>query len=359
MSDFDYSFSAVRGKQAGRPCYIAMCPMRIIPKIFVFNEEEVPPEIRAQRKLNKGRIPEMTNYLIANQKDYTLSSLTASIDGETEFEPFSDEGPGANIGTLKISMDAQILINDGQHRRAAIEAAIINETGLGHDHISVVFFIDDGLKRSQQMFADLNKHAVRPSPSLATLYDLREELSNIARRVMNEVNVFSRLTETEMTSISNKSIKLFTLSAIKSANKALLNKGKNDHISESEIQSSVDYWKYVVKNMSDWNLASQRKVNSRELRIGYIHAHGIFLHALGLLGSQIINDQSKWTALDNLSEIDWSRNSKLWKGRAVVNGRITKSITNVKLTTSQIKKQLGLKLTKDELEREKEFKANA
>ena len=71
MSDFFHSFSAVRGKQAGRPCYIAMCPMRIIPKIFVFNEEEVPPEIRAQRKLNKGRIPEMANYLINNQKNYT------------------------------------------------------------------------------------------------------------------------------------------------------------------------------------------------------------------------------------------------------------------------------------------------
>ena len=97
MSDFFHSFSAVRGMQAGRPCYIAMCPMRIIPKIFVFNEEEVPPEIRAQRKLNKGRIPEMANYLIDNQKNYTLSSLTASIDGETEFEPFSTEGAGANI----------------------------------------------------------------------------------------------------------------------------------------------------------------------------------------------------------------------------------------------------------------------
>ena len=47
----------------------------------------------------------MTNYLIDNQKDYTLSSLTASIDGETEFEPFSDKGLGANIGTFKISMD--------------------------------------------------------------------------------------------------------------------------------------------------------------------------------------------------------------------------------------------------------------
>jgi len=359
MSVYYYSFNAVRGIQAGRPCYIAMCPMRIIPKIFVFNEDEVPPEIRAQRKLNKGRIPEMANYLINNQKNYTLSSLTASIDGETDFIPFSDNDAENNIGVFKISMDAQILINDGQHRRAAIEAAVKNESDLGHDHISVVFFLDDGLKKSQQMFADLNKHAVRPSPSLSTLYDQREELSNIARRVMNDVYIFSKLTETELTSISNRSIKLFTLSSIKNANKALLNKGKNDHISEDEVQSAIEYWKYIASNIKDWNLASERQVHSWELRETYIHAHGVLLHAFGILGSQIIHNKHSWTALDNLSSIDWSRSSKLWKGRAVVNGRITKSITNVKLTVNQIKKQIGLKLTSDELQREKEFKANA
>ena len=63
--------------------------------------------------------------------------------------------------------------------------------------------------------------------------------------------------------------------------------------------------------------------------------------------------------LDKLSAIDWSRSSKLWKGRAVVNGRISKSITNIKLTTNQLKRQIGLKLTKDEKALEKEFKANA
>jgi len=359
MSDFFHSFNAVRGMQAGRPCYIAMCPMRIIPKIFVFNEEEVPPEIRSQRKLNKGRIPEMTNYLINNQKDYILSSLTASIDGETEFEPYSSDGPGVNIGTFKISMDAQILINDGQHRRAAIEEAVKHESALGHDHISVVFFLDDGLKKSQQMFADLNKHAVRPSPSLSTLYDQREELSNIARRVMNDVYIFSKLTETEQTSISNRSIKLFTLSGIKNANKALLNKGKNDHISEEEIQIAIEYWKHVASSIRDWNLASERQVNSWELRENYIHAHGVFLHALGILGAQLIHNKKGQSVLDKLSTIDWSRGSNLWKGRAVVNGRITKSITNVKLTTNQIKMQLGMKLTNEEVEREKEFKLHA
>ena len=356
MSDFFHSFNAIRGIQASRPCYIAMCPMRIIPKIFVFDEDEVPAELRAQRKLNKSRIPEMANYLIENRKDYTLSSLTASIDGETEFVSIDDSAP--NIGTLKISMDAQILLNDGQHRRAAIEEAVNNNTELGHDHISVVFFLDSGLKRSQQMFADLNKHAIRPSLSLATLYDQREELSNVARRVMNEVHIFSRLTETEKTSISNKSIKLFTLSGIKNATKALLNKGKNDHISKEEIQLAIDYWKYVSGQVKDWELATERNVNSWELREGYIHAHGVLLHALGILGNQLISDKSSWKLLDQLSNIDWSRSSKNWKGRAVVNGRITKSINNVKLTTNQIKNLIGMQLTASEKVIEKEFKAS-
>ena len=62
-----------------------MCPLRLIPKIFLFDEEEIPAEHRAQRILNKIRIPEITNYIIENQNDYVFSSLTASIDGDIEF----------------------------------------------------------------------------------------------------------------------------------------------------------------------------------------------------------------------------------------------------------------------------------
>ncbi len=42
---------------------------------------------------------------------------------------------------------------------------------------SVVLFMDAGFERSQQMFADLNKHAVRPTRSLGVLYDHRDPLS--------------------------------------------------------------------------------------------------------------------------------------------------------------------------------------
>lgn len=119
-----HSFTAVRGIQAGREYYVAMCPLKVIPKLFLFDEGELPPELRAQRTLNRTRIPEIANYLAENPQAYILSSITASVDGETRFKPFSEGGPQCNAGRLLIGMTARFIINDGQHRRAAIEEAL-------------------------------------------------------------------------------------------------------------------------------------------------------------------------------------------------------------------------------------------
>jgi len=59
------------------------------------------------------------------------------------------------------------MINDG-HRRAAFELAL-KEKSWANKTIAVVFFLDVGLKRSQQMFTDLNRYAARPAPSLNIL----------------------------------------------------------------------------------------------------------------------------------------------------------------------------------------------
>ena len=77
---FGYQFPAIRGVMAGRAYYTSMCPIRLIPRIFLFDEEEaaLPPELRAQRTLNKSRIPEMTDYILGSLKGYVFSALTAS-----------------------------------------------------------------------------------------------------------------------------------------------------------------------------------------------------------------------------------------------------------------------------------------
>lgn len=355
---FSYVFSALRGTQAGREYFVAMCPLKIIPKIFLFDEDEIPPEMRAQRLLNHARIPEISQYLIENPREYVFSAITASIDGEVSFQPYEDSGPKSNIGQLVVPMTARFIINDGQHRRAGIEEALRERPELGDETLCVVFFIDSGLKRSQQMFADLNKHAIRPTKSLGILYDLRDAQSQLARKLISTVPIFKGLTETEKTTISNRSIKLFTLSSIYQGTKALLDKPKHAPVSPEEESLAVDYWIEVTRHIPEWRLAQEKKVSSAELRRDYIHAHGIALHTLGIVGSSlIIADGKKWKErLKRLSKLDWLRsNTKLWEGRAMVGGRVSKAHNNVILTANALKQVLDLPLSPEEQRIESSF----
>lgn len=346
-SSYCYSFPAVRGIQAGHSFYIATCPLRIIPRIFIYDEEEVPPELRAQRTLNKSRIPEMVKYLLDNPEDYVFSALTASVGTEVQFEEF--EG-AANMGTLKVPMDAQILINDGQHRRKAIEEAVREKPELGHDNIPVLFFVDEGLIRSQQMFADLNKYAVKPSPSLSTLYDHRDSASNLARYLATEVMPFKGLTEMEKSSISVVSNKLFTLSSIKQATRALLGKGPKDDFAEDEKELSTQYWQCVYENMLDWQLVQTKQATPAQLRQEYVHAHGVGLHALGLLGKSLLCESpDEWQhKLQKLKSLDWRKVNPEWVKRSMQHGKLSKSNSSIQLMCNGLKLELGLKLTPEE-----------
>ncbi len=354
-----YTFPALRGIQSGREYYMTMCPLKLISRIFIFDSEEIPPKLRAQRTLNKARIPEITRYLVDNPKDYTFSAITASIDGPVKFEPYSSSGKGLKMGNLIVPMTARFLINDGQHRRAAVEEALKMKPELGMETISVVFFIDAGLKRSQQMFADLNKHAIRPTKSIGILYDHRDPLARSVMNIIDNVTIFKNRTELEKTTISNRSLKLFTLSSIYQATKELLGKrGKKNVVSNEEEQLVIDYWSEVSKNMIEWQLLLQDKTTSSELRKEYMHVHGLILHALGIAGNLLISKYPReWkNRLKNLKEVDWSKsNVDVWEGRATVGGRVSKAQINVDLTTNYIKRKLGLKLDSREKITEKKF----
>lgn len=109
---FSYTFGALRGTQAGREYYVAMCPLRLIPKVFLFDEDEIPADMRAQRALNRARVPEIAQYLISNPREYVFSSITASVDGSVQFESW-DNSKSA-IGKLIVPMSA-----DHHQRRSA------------------------------------------------------------------------------------------------------------------------------------------------------------------------------------------------------------------------------------------------
>ena len=354
-----HAFPAIRGIQAGREFYASMCPLRWIPRMFLFDDEELKPELRAQRVLNKARLPEISRYILENSKSYTFSALTASIDGKVTFEPMGTEEAERDVGVLRVSMNAKFVINDGQHRRAAIEAALRENPDLGDETISVVFFIDVGLKRCQQMFADLNRYAVRPTSSLTLLYDHRDERALLAKGLLQQVPIFASLTETERSTISNRSIKLFTLSGICQATKTLL-AGIEVESFDEKLDIATEFWSEVSKHMQDWQLALARKVSAADLRRDYIHSHTLALSALARAGNALLlKHRRAWKSkLRKLRTIDWSRrNSRLWEGRAMSAGRLSKRNVNVTLTGNLIKKHLGLSLTAEERELEREVRS--
>ena len=349
---FNYIFIALRGIQAGREYYSTMCPLRLIPKLFLFDEKELPPKLRAQRSINRSRIPCISKYIIEDPKNYVFSSITASIDGRAEFKPFAEYGAASKAGYLIVPMSAKFVINDGQHRRAAIEEALKVRPELGSEYISVVFFIDGGLKRSQQMFADLNKHALRPTMSLGILYNHRDPLASLCVRLSDQVPVFIEKIDFERSNISNRSVRLFTLSSLYQATKVLLGIGQRIRpISQRDEQLAIEYWTEVSRYIPQWQLLLEGKTTAYELRKNYMNVHGIALLALGYAGRTLFNQYpNNWkTKLRGLTKIDWCRsNLTLWEGRAISSGRIVASQNNIMLVTNVVKKALGLSLERNE-----------
>lgn len=345
-----YAFPALRGVQAGREYYVSQVPLRLIPRLFQFDDPDLPPEVRAQRVINRGRLPEIANYMVGNRDSYVFSALTASIDGDVHFEELADEVGSSRLGVVRIDMSARFIINDGQHRRGAIELALHEDPSLGDETIAVVFFLDRGLERSQQMFADLNRYAIRPSTSIGVLYDHRDPMASVARAVVATSPLLRDTVEMERTALAPRSRKLFTLSAVFSTCRALL-AGVDDENLEHHIEIGAAFWDGIAEGFPEWQLVRDRKLTAGEVRRDFIHSHGTVLHALGKVGNCYLDDPNvNWKDIGTrLGELDWSKaNASLWEGRAMVGGHVQKAANNVTLTTNVMKNHLGLALSPDE-----------
>lgn len=352
LMDFAYKFPVVRGIQAEREYFIAMVPLKMISKLFPNEDEYVLPEYRAQRKLNESRIPIISRYITDNRDSYVFSALAASIDGEFVFHESSD---GMGTGILEVSMDARFLINDGQHRKAAILDALNEDDTLGKETISVVFYEDQGLSRSQQIFTDLNKHAVKTSNSISELYDSRDELAVINRNVISQVPFLNEYTDKEKDILGKYSSNLFTLNTFYTANKKIV---RGVDISDTAEHFLVSFWTCVSKNIIQWNELVKKEISKVDLRENYIVTQGVVVQALGLIGACFYHnanlDMNKY--LSRLQVVDWKRNASQWKLRVIrSDGKIITSNKAILLTAIQIKKEIGLKLSEEEQQKEAQF----
>lgn len=346
---FSYNFSAVKGIQAEREYYIAMVPLGLLTKLFGKENEYLLPEYRAQRSINESRIPEIKDYILSNKTSYVFSALSASIDGKFRFQVSELDD---NLGILQVDMNAILLINDGQHRKAAIEAALEEQPELADETIAIVFFKDEGLKRSQQMFADLNKNAVKPSKSLSTLYDDRDDLSNAVKYVVSRIPFLSKYVDKEHDSLGKYSSKLFTLANFLRANQRIC---KNKKIDKELNDFLYKYWNMVFTSIDEWKMLENKQLYKYSLKEDYILTLSIVMNAFGRIGYSFYNEDLDLELLKNLNNIDWMRCNAEWNGRCFDQyGKIIAKEDSIIKICNLIKNKLGIPLTKEEMVKENE-----
>lgn len=317
------SFPALRGKMGARDFFVVVLPLSVVPRLLPAPEGgALPPEARAQRQLNARRIPEITKYILDHEEDWLFSSLTASYkEGTADFKP-SDADP--NVGTLHLPIDADLLINDGQHRRAAIQAALAVDKTLGEQTISVVMFPGESVERNQQMFSDLNRTVQKTSRSLDIMYDHRDPLNQITLSVIERVPLLRGRAEKEALSLGVRSAKLITVSALYDSLQQLLGdipEGTPESKMAELEDRAVTFWNALANAIPEWTVVANGTLKPSELRMEYISGHSVFFFAVGGVG-RALHEQGAYRLLTELDTIDFRRINPEWQGICMLGGDI-------------------------------------
>jgi DNA sulfur modification protein DndB len=164
-------------------------------------------------------VGEIAAYISNNDQAYTVAPLVAVVDGEISFEALADDLP--EIGRLRISMAAHLVLSDGQHRRAAIQQVVEKNVAISENTIPIMLVPDPNLERSVRMYNQFNRYHLQPTLSKRVLLD-HSDLAILVWQIVDETPLFQNWIELEKTTISNRSTALFTISAVYQATEALL-----------------------------------------------------------------------------------------------------------------------------------------
>ncbi|HBC3544473.1 TPA: DNA sulfur modification protein DndB [Vibrio parahaemolyticus] len=336
MSEFCFEIPAVRGIQAGREFFTINAPFGVLQRLVAFDTGNVLS--RSQRDVNPTRAKKVSQYIQENIDTYVLTSLTGVINERPEFI----ESDHANVGLLKVSMDSEILLFDGQHRTTGIIDAIKQNVDLRSHNIPLMLFLDMTLGERQQAFSDINGHTVKPSTSISDTYNQRDDLPKLVVEMANDLAVFVGLVDFERNVIGKNSDYLFPVKILKDATARLLGVKANAKLTDEQRGIAREFWQACAKPLL-WHAFRNWEDSADEFRAGYISSHGVFLNALGVVGQCLLAQYGNVDKLADLSTLNIRRDSDEFVGRCIdeVTGNMLTNATVIKLTAIKMLCHVG------------------
>lgn len=322
----------------------------------------------AQRDLLKSRVMnDMVPYLLKPDYHPFFSALTlilVPVDGEHLVEgidyKFKTDEPNSDVGELVIEDQVLLFPADGQHRQAALAEAFRQRRSLATEEVPVILLPFESVKRVRQLFSDLNLNAKVVSKTLGLTYESRNPIVVVAKRVMQDVELFGdgKRVNTKSNSLAAKSPAVISMNTLVEVTSAILaaqldtkvkdlkaheamvaieNADPNDDAVTEIAQPVIEAWEVIIDAFPRWQDVVDGAITPGQLRDGikaddgetiiedgYVAAFGIGWQALGLVAAAVIRiEGDDWSEeLERaVGSVDWQKGPH-WNGTAMIGGRV-------------------------------------
>jgi DGQHR domain-containing protein len=276
----------------------------------------------AQRKLNVARVKAIARYILETYQD-----------GTTFFPPICvnvQPSPTYRDGNIYLPYHSVSLrLTDGQHRCYGIRQALQDIQAQESEYaiiisqleIGVLIYAGLSLEEERQAFRDQNLLVQRPSVSLSHAFDKRSPTVLIAKDLICRVPQFRDNVEAVENNLSKHNPRLLTLSTLVTATQRMFPNLKSETDLEPMIDWATTFWAATASIIPNEPWKIMNKQERATQRIELLAVSAVVFQALGMLAHDLLLERVpaeglvKW--LGRLEEIDWQRDSQLWRERGV------------------------------------------
>lgn len=301
VDEYSFNFPAVMGSQGETLTLLINVPARTLKTLLSADNYGHALE-RSQRALNQKRAMKFFEYLreaVESGNPFIIPALVGNCSGEYVFENFND----SPVGRIKLPMDSEIKLFDGQHRAVGIiELCKHYELNLS---VPILLTMNLPLSTRQQFFSDINNNASKPSAAINMAYNGRDDVAQTVIKFLRDHTLFAKITDFEHNVVPAKSEYFLSFKAIADATSKFIGVGEK-RLSNEDVQGIWEAWA-MFSGISDiYGTAGQA-----EYKKEYIQFHAVMIIAFGYAVAQLLQERTVREVIALIEKI--SVETEIWQ----------------------------------------------
>jgi DNA sulfur modification protein DndB len=339
-------FFGIKGKQAGKANFVSAWSISMIVRLLgtEINNKLTDPATKVDQKF----VDELIGRLENPEFSLGLSPLVVGVYGPIEF---FEHQAFTGYGKIRMSIDAEFKILDGQHRLIALSKARLPQSRLDSEEIPVLLIQPLSERQIQNAEIFFQNYHQEQLKTKSTKSILSKETKEITKDLIRHSPFLRRSVELEASCLSSRSRKLITLSALSKASTPMF-----QVLAELKIEGSdliiAEYWDYLRTILKPWKNYFDKRLSAAEVRNTSVLSSAVVLVALGNLGAQLFKGNlENWKIkLTELANLDWDKKpSSIWEGRVLEKGRFLMGKKSELLASNLMKQACGFELKDEEM----------